>query len=209
VRDGCSYKNSTDSDSRSEYDQGTRSHVTLQSASIYLFVHFSCCSSTRTRTRREAMYQLALRITHLITFRHLTKPLIKGYHSRPSEVKIAWILSIISSDCSIPGSSDTSAPPVWYTARLLNKRSPFDMLNSAIHGEKIRCQAIKRCARPFPHLSRSSWSVSDIPTISASRPRFMPRLISASRPDHVPLSDVCGNVGLYLHILRDHHAIMF
>jgi hypothetical protein len=42
------------------------------------------------------MHQLALRITHLITFRHLTKPLIKGYHSRPSEVKIAWILSIIS-----------------------------------------------------------------------------------------------------------------
>lgn len=155
------------------------------------------------------MHQLALRITHLITFRHLTKPLIKGYHSRPSEVKIAWILSIISSDGSIPGSSDTSALPVRYTARLPNKRSPFDMLNSARPGKRIRCRILMRCACPFPHLSRSAWTVGDIPTISAPKPRFMPRMISASRPDHVLLSDACGNVGLYLHILRGHHAIMF
>lgn len=86
---------------------------------------------------------------------------------------------------------------------------PFDMLNSARPGKRIRCRAIKRCARPFPHLSRSAWSVGDVPTISAPKPRFMPRMISASRLDHVSLSDACGNVGLYLHILRDYVAIMF
>jgi hypothetical protein len=61
----------------------------------------------------------------------------------------------------------------------------------------------------FPPLVQSARSEGDDLAVSTQQPIFMPRIIRVSRLDRVTLIDVCGNVGLYLHTLRDYHAIMF
>ena len=115
------YKNSTDSDSSSKLNQGSRSdHCPMSGCSLPPSV---CIAPLLTRTRREAIHELAqisLRNTHLTTFEPNPEQ-TKGGPSRPSGFNIALIISF---DCSTLGSSMASAPPIRYTARLPNKMPP-------------------------------------------------------------------------------------